>query len=102
MHLEYKLQWRSLSIHLELIAGSCRKINFIFFNTKKQHYLPAYSTVFPFPDVSGFMDMQFILIDLYSLIFLYTSVSILAALGEKREGGLSYSWHCHSVSAKAL
>lgn len=31
---KYKLQWRSLSIHLELIAGSCRKINFIFFNTK--------------------------------------------------------------------
>lgn len=54
---------------------------------KKLHYLPAYSTVFPFPDVSGFMDMQFILIDLYSLIFLHTSVSILAALGEKREGG---------------
>lgn len=89
MHLEYKLKWRSLSIHLELIAGSCRKINFIFFNTKKQHYLPAYSTVFPFPDVSGFMDMQFILIDIYSLIFLHTSVSILAALGEKREGELS-------------
>lgn len=90
MHLEYKLKWRSLSIHLELIAGSCRKINFIFFNTKKQHYLPAYSTVpvFLFPDVSGFMDMQFILIDIYSLIFLHTSVSILAALGEKREGGV--------------
>lgn len=34
--MEYKLQWRSLSIHLELIAGSCRKINFIFFNTKKK------------------------------------------------------------------
>lgn len=33
------------------------------------------------------MDMQFLLIDLYSLIFLHTSVSILAALGEKMEGG---------------
>lgn len=86
MHLEYKLQWKSLSIHLELIAGSCRKINFIFFNTKK--IIIYWHTVFLFPDVSGFMDMQFILIDIYSLIFLHTSVSILAALGEKREGGV--------------
>lgn len=58
----YKLQWRPLNIHLELIAGSCRKINLIFFSTKK--IIIYRHTVFPIPDVSGFMDMQFIPIDL--------------------------------------
>lgn len=58
------------------------------FSSTQKKIIIYWHTVFLFPDVSGFMDMQFILIDIYSLIFLHTSVSILAALGEKREGGV--------------
>lgn len=44
--MEYKLQWRSLSIHLELIAGSCRKINFIFFNTKNNNIIYRHTVLY--------------------------------------------------------
>lgn len=100
MHLEYKLKWRSLIIHLELIAGSCRKINFIFCNTKKNNIIYRHTVLyFHFLTSVGswicsLSSLTFTVWYFFILVYQYSQ-----HLGEKREGELSYYWQCQSVSA---
>lgn len=88
MHLEYKLQWRSLSIHLELIAGSCRKINFIFFNTKNNNIIYWHTVLyFHFLTSVGswicsLSSLTFTVWYFFILVYQYSQ-----HLGKRRKGG---------------